>query len=128
MTTRQPQGRSTTQADCQWHGSGQWTRRGRDQRSNRAASLVKRISTRDRSLDGSAYCNRATDFASVRMQNCMATSFRPAAVSAIKINGVRSYRRVGSGQSLELSERATIRRFDLPDRQELKAERSLVSA
>ena len=23
MTTRQPQGRSTTQADCRWHGGGQ---------------------------------------------------------------------------------------------------------
>jgi hypothetical protein len=60
VTNRQPQGRSTTQAYCRWHGSGQWTRRGRDQRSNRAASLVKRISTRNRSLDGSAYFNRAT--------------------------------------------------------------------
>jgi tRNA pseudouridine55 synthase len=38
----------------------------------------------------------------------------PAAVSAIKINGVRSYRRVRAGQSVELSERpVTIRRFDL---------------
>ena len=53
-------GPSSTQADCRWHGSGQWTRRGRDQRSNRAASFVKRISTRNRFLDGSADCNRAT--------------------------------------------------------------------
>jgi tRNA pseudouridine55 synthase len=38
----------------------------------------------------------------------------PAAVSAIKINGVRSYRRVRAGESVELSERpVTIRRFDL---------------
>jgi tRNA pseudouridine55 synthase len=38
----------------------------------------------------------------------------PAAVSAIKINGVRSYRRVRVGQPVELSERpVTIRRFDL---------------
>jgi tRNA pseudouridine55 synthase len=37
----------------------------------------------------------------------------PAAVSAIKINGVRSYRRVRAGQSVELSARPiTIRRFD----------------
>ena len=37
----------------------------------------------------------------------------PAAVSAIKINGVRSYRRVRAGQSVELSARpVTIRRFD----------------
>jgi tRNA pseudouridine55 synthase len=44
----------------------------------------------------------------------------PAAVSAIKINGVRSYRRVRAGQSVELSERpVTIRRFDLLDRREL---------
>jgi tRNA pseudouridine55 synthase len=38
----------------------------------------------------------------------------PAAVSAIKISGVRSYRRVRAGESVELSERpVTIRRFDL---------------
>jgi tRNA pseudouridine55 synthase len=38
----------------------------------------------------------------------------PAAVSAIKIDGVRSYRRVRAGQSVELSERpVTIRRFEL---------------
>jgi tRNA pseudouridine55 synthase len=38
----------------------------------------------------------------------------PAAVSAIKINGVRSYRRVRAGQPVELSERpVTIRTFDL---------------
>ena len=38
----------------------------------------------------------------------------PAAVSAIKINGVRSYRRVRAGQTVELSERpVTIRRFEL---------------
>jgi tRNA pseudouridine55 synthase len=46
----------------------------------------------------------------------------PAAVSAIKINGVRSYRRVRAGQSVELSERpVTIRRFDLRDHRELEA-------
>jgi tRNA pseudouridine55 synthase len=46
----------------------------------------------------------------------------PAAVSAIKINGVRSYRRVRAGQSVELSERpVTIRRFDLLGRLELEA-------
>jgi tRNA pseudouridine55 synthase len=45
----------------------------------------------------------------------------PAAVSAIKINGVRSYRRVRAGQSVELSERpVTIRRFDLLGRRELE--------
>ncbi len=44
----------------------------------------------------------------------------PAAVSAIKINGVRSYRRVRAGQSVELSERpVTIRRFELLGRREL---------
>jgi len=38
----------------------------------------------------------------------------PAAVSAIKINGVRSYQRVRAGESVELSERpVTIRRFEL---------------
>jgi tRNA pseudouridine55 synthase len=38
----------------------------------------------------------------------------PAAVSAIKINGVRSYRRVRAGESVELSERpVTIRRFEM---------------
>jgi tRNA pseudouridine55 synthase len=38
----------------------------------------------------------------------------PAAVSAIKIDGVRSYRRVRAGQPVELSERpVTIRRFEL---------------
>jgi tRNA pseudouridine55 synthase len=43
----------------------------------------------------------------------------PAAVSAIKISGVRSYRRVRAGQSVELSERpVTIRRFDLLGRRE----------
>jgi tRNA pseudouridine55 synthase len=41
----------------------------------------------------------------------------PAAVSAIKVNGIRSYRRVRSGQSVELAERpVTIRRFDLVGR------------
>jgi tRNA pseudouridine55 synthase len=38
----------------------------------------------------------------------------PAAVSAIKIDGVRSYRRVRAGESVELPERlVTIRRFEL---------------
>jgi tRNA pseudouridine55 synthase len=47
----------------------------------------------------------------------------PAAVSAIKINGVRSYRRVRAGQSVELSERpVTIRRFDLLGRRELEVD------
>jgi tRNA pseudouridine55 synthase len=47
----------------------------------------------------------------------------PAAVSAIKINGVRSYRRVRSGQSVELSERpVSIRRFELLDQRELAAD------
>jgi tRNA pseudouridine55 synthase len=47
----------------------------------------------------------------------------PAAVSAIKINGVRSFRRVRAGQSVELSERpVTIRRFDLLSRRELQAD------
>ena len=45
----------------------------------------------------------------------------PAAVSAIKINGVRSYRRVRAGQSIELSERpVTIRRFELLGRREVE--------
>jgi tRNA pseudouridine55 synthase len=44
----------------------------------------------------------------------------PAAVSAIKINGVCSCRRVRAGQSMELLERpVTIRRFDLLGRKEL---------
>jgi tRNA pseudouridine55 synthase len=44
----------------------------------------------------------------------------PSAVSAIKINGVRSYRRVRAGQSVELSARpVTIRQFDVLDQQEL---------
>jgi tRNA pseudouridine55 synthase len=47
----------------------------------------------------------------------------PAAVSAIKINGVRSYRRVRAGQPVELSERpVTIRRFELLGRRELEAD------
>jgi tRNA pseudouridine55 synthase len=47
----------------------------------------------------------------------------PAAVSAIKINGVRSYRRVRAGQSVELSERpVTIRRFDVLGRRDLEAD------
>jgi tRNA pseudouridine55 synthase len=47
----------------------------------------------------------------------------PAAVSAIKINGVRSYRRVRAGQSVELSERpVTIRRFELLGRRELQVD------
>ena len=47
----------------------------------------------------------------------------PAAVSAIKIDGVRSYRRVRAGQSVELSERpVTIRRFDLLGRRELEVD------
>jgi len=47
----------------------------------------------------------------------------PAAVSAIKINGVRSYRRVRAGESVELSERpVTIRRFDLLGRRELQVD------
>jgi tRNA pseudouridine55 synthase len=45
----------------------------------------------------------------------------PAAVSAIKISGVRSYRRVRAGQSVELSERpVTIRRFELLGRRKLE--------
>jgi tRNA pseudouridine55 synthase len=44
----------------------------------------------------------------------------PAAVSAIKVDGVRSYRRVRAGQSVELAERAvSIRRFDVLDQQGL---------
>jgi tRNA pseudouridine55 synthase len=47
----------------------------------------------------------------------------PAAVSAIKINGVRSYRRVRAGQSVVLSERpVTIRRFDLLGHREIEAD------
>ena len=47
----------------------------------------------------------------------------PAAVSAIKVDGVRSYRRVRAGQSVELSERpVTIRRFQLLGRQELEVD------
>jgi tRNA pseudouridine55 synthase len=47
----------------------------------------------------------------------------PAAVSAIKINGVRSYRRVRAGQPVELSERpVTIRKFDLLNRRELEVD------
>jgi tRNA pseudouridine55 synthase len=47
----------------------------------------------------------------------------PAAVSAIKIDGVRSYRRVRAGQSVELAARpVTIRRFDALDRQELEVD------
>jgi len=47
----------------------------------------------------------------------------PAAVSAIKINGVRSYRRVRAGQSVELSARpVTIRRFDALDQEEIGIE------
>jgi tRNA pseudouridine55 synthase len=47
----------------------------------------------------------------------------PAAVSAIKINGVRSYRRVRAGQPVELSERpVTIRRFDVLGRRELEVD------
>jgi tRNA pseudouridine55 synthase len=47
----------------------------------------------------------------------------PAAVSAIKIDGVRSYRRVRAGQAVELSARpVTIRRFDLVGLRELQAD------
>ncbi len=47
----------------------------------------------------------------------------PAAVSAIKINGVRSYRRVRAGQPVELSERpVTIRKFELLGRRELEVD------
>ena len=47
----------------------------------------------------------------------------PAAVSAIKINGVRSYRRVRAGQSVELSERpVTIRRFELLGHRQLEVD------
>jgi tRNA pseudouridine55 synthase len=47
----------------------------------------------------------------------------PAAVSAIKINGVRSYRRVRAGESVELPERpVTIRRFDLLGRRGLEVD------
>jgi len=46
----------------------------------------------------------------------------PSAVSAIKISGVRSYRRVRAGQAVELPERpVTIDRFDVRRRQELEA-------
>jgi tRNA pseudouridine55 synthase len=47
----------------------------------------------------------------------------PAAVSAIKINGVRSYRRVRAGESVQVPERpVTIRRFDLLGRRELEVD------
>ena len=47
----------------------------------------------------------------------------PAAVSAIKIDGVRSYRRVRAGQAVELSARpVTIRRFDLVGLRQLEAD------
>jgi tRNA pseudouridine55 synthase len=47
----------------------------------------------------------------------------PAAVSAIKIDGVRSYRRVRAGQSVELSKRpVTIRRFDQLGRREVEVD------
>jgi tRNA pseudouridine55 synthase len=47
----------------------------------------------------------------------------PAAVSAIKINGVRSYRRVRAGESVDLSARpVTIRRFDLLGRRGLEVD------
>ena len=47
----------------------------------------------------------------------------PAAVSAIKIDGVRSYRRVRAGQAVELSARpVTIRRFDLLGLREREAD------
>jgi tRNA pseudouridine55 synthase len=45
----------------------------------------------------------------------------PSAVSAIKINGVRAYRRVRAGQSVELSARPVlIRRFEMLDQQQLE--------
>ena len=45
----------------------------------------------------------------------------PAAVSAIKINGVRSYRRVRAGQPVEVAERpVTIHRFDILDQKEVE--------
>jgi tRNA pseudouridine55 synthase len=44
-------------------------------------------------------------------------------VSAIKINGVRSYRRVRAGESIELSARpVTVRRFDLLGRKDLEVD------
>jgi tRNA pseudouridine55 synthase len=47
----------------------------------------------------------------------------PAAVSAIKINGVRSYRRMRAGQQVELSERpVTIRKFELLGRRDLEVD------
>ena len=47
----------------------------------------------------------------------------PAAVSAIKINGVRSYRQVRAGQPVELSERpVTIRKFELLGRRGLEVD------
>jgi tRNA pseudouridine55 synthase len=47
----------------------------------------------------------------------------PAAVSAIKINGIRAYRRVRDGQSVELAERpVSIGRFDALDRKELQVD------
>jgi tRNA pseudouridine55 synthase len=47
----------------------------------------------------------------------------PAAVSAIKIDGVRSYRRVRAGHSVELSERpVTIRQFELLGRRDLEVD------
>ncbi len=47
----------------------------------------------------------------------------PAAVSAIKISGVRSYRRVRAGQSVELAARpVTVRRFDALDQQDVEVE------
>jgi tRNA pseudouridine55 synthase len=47
----------------------------------------------------------------------------PSAISAIKINGVRSYRRVRAGQSVVLPERpVTVSRFDLLGRRELVAD------
>jgi tRNA pseudouridine55 synthase len=47
----------------------------------------------------------------------------PAAVSAIKINGIRAYRRVRDGQSVELAERpVSIGRFEVLDRKDLQVD------
>jgi hypothetical protein len=63
--------------------------------------------------------------------NCLASRAKPAwrhpsaagRGVAIKINGVRSYRRVRAGQTVELSERpVTIRKFDLLGRRELEVD------
>jgi tRNA pseudouridine55 synthase len=91
------------------------------------ATIRLGISTITDDADGEVVAvTGAADLADAEIEGAIAElrgdiSQVPAAVSAIKIGGVRSYRRVRAGQPVEAPERpVTIHRLDMLDRKEVK--------